>query len=426
MDPAPQHYKNIGEILIDMGALDPQALHRALALQGRRLGQILIDERLADAALVAQALKIQAAHPAAASHSAVRLPVTLLHSMLHELDLIAEALPSTALRSEEPTRGQRHLDAVRTQLEDLLVAPASELFSHAHAVVAEAAASQGKAVRLEIRGGEFDVDISLLAEFSDVLVHLLRNAVVHGVETAGQRQATGKPAEGVVSVALSCERGAIVLRVADDGAGIDREKVLGKALKNGLLTEAPQGALADDELRRLLFTPGFSVLDKAEALAGRGVGLDVVEAAATRLGGAVTLSSTSGKGTAFQVTVPLSFVRANVLCARIGSQWLTMLASQVKGLAANPAGGTIRFLSSYFAGPDGEAPTSPRSQVHLADHAGDLWAVDEIMGPQRLLLKGVPTYISRNYGIAGTAFLPDTAVSAVHVDLDALRDIKPL
>jgi two-component system chemotaxis sensor kinase CheA len=186
-------------------------------------------------------------------------------------------------------------------------------------VVRDAARGTGKQVDFLIEGKDIELDRSMLDEIGEPIVHLLRNAVDHGIESPDARIAAGKPPAGRLQLSAVRDRSAVVIRVTDDGRGIDRDKVLSKAKANGLVDPAKTD-LTDDELFRLVARPGFSTADKVTDLSGRGVGIDAVYTRVRSLGGAVDMRSTPGQGTVVTLRLPLTLAIVRALLAKVNDE----------------------------------------------------------------------------------------------------------
>ncbi|HET7197807.1 MAG TPA: chemotaxis protein CheW [Burkholderiales bacterium] len=174
----------------------------------------------------------------------------------------------------------------------------------------------GKQIVFTVEGNDIELDRSMLDEIGDPVLHLLRNAVDHGIETPEQRRAAGKPASGSLVLSVSRERSTVLVRVEDDGKGIDRARVLARA-KELSLVEKDKTALADDELMRIIARPGFSTAERVTDLSGRGVGIDVVMNRVRAMGGAVETRSVPGRGTAVTVRLPHTLAIVRALLARV-------------------------------------------------------------------------------------------------------------
>jgi len=182
-------------------------------------------------------------------------------------------------------------------------------------VVRETAARLGKTVRLKIEGGDTEADKSVADALYDPLLHILRNAIDHGIEDAPARQAAGKPATGTITITARRDGHSIAIDVTDDGQGIDPARVRRKALDKGLIADAPAD---DDALLDLIFTPGFSTAGSITETSGRGVGLDVVRGGIEALGGRVSVSNTQGRGAALHITLPLAVAVTSIVVVRAG------------------------------------------------------------------------------------------------------------
>jgi two-component system chemotaxis sensor kinase CheA len=199
------------------------------------------------------------------------------------------------------------------------MSPVAEVFDRFPRVVRDLARELGKQARFESEGGEIELDRAVLDEIGDPLLHLIRNAVDHGLEPPDERAARGKPAEGHVRVSAARERNTVVIRVADDGRGVDRAAMLGRGKRDGLV-DAGVEALTDDLLLKVLARPGFSTASAVSGVSGRGVGVDVALTRARALGGTLTVTSEAGVGTTFTLRVPLTLAIVRALLTGVGDE----------------------------------------------------------------------------------------------------------
>jgi len=197
--------------------------------------------------------------------------------------------------------------------------PVWQVFDRFPRLVRDAARALGKQVELEVEGKEIELDRSMLDEIGDPIVHLLRNALDHGIESPEERAASGKPPEGRLTLSAMRDRSAVLIRVADDGRGIDRGKVLARALDAGLV-DAGTTALTDEEVIHLIARPGFTTAERVTSLSGRGVGIDAVQARVRALGGAVDIRSVPGQGTTVTARLPLTLAIMRALLARVAGE----------------------------------------------------------------------------------------------------------
>jgi two-component system chemotaxis sensor kinase CheA len=207
---------------------------------------------------------------------------------------------------------------MQAQVVESRMVPVWQVFDRYPRLVREAAREAGKQVELQITGKELEVDRSLLDAISDPLLHVLRNAVDHGIELPDEREMAGKPRTGRVKLAATRSRSRVVIEVSDDGRGVDRQKVAEEARRRGLI--AGDLPLDDLELYRILSGPGFSTADRVTTLSGRGVGLNVVEESVRKLGGSVRFKTERGAGASIGLELPLTLVILPALIVAVADQ----------------------------------------------------------------------------------------------------------
>jgi two-component system chemotaxis sensor kinase CheA len=213
----------------------------------------------------------------------------------------------------------RLITDIRDEITASRMVPVWQVFDRFPRVVRDAARSVGKQVELTIEGKDIELDRSMLDEIGESIVHLLRNAVDHGIESREKRIAAGKPPVGHLVLSAARDRSAIVIKVSDDGRGIDRQRVLEQAKADGLV-DAVKSELSEDEVLRIIARPGFSTAEKVTGLSGRGVGLDAVYTRVRALGGAMNVRSSPGAGTTMVLRLPLTLAIVRALLARVGNE----------------------------------------------------------------------------------------------------------
>ncbi len=227
--------------------------------------------------------------------------------------LAAPALDDTVAQASQL------ITELRNEITASRLVPAWQVFDRFPRVVRDAARALGKEIAFFVEGRDIELDRSMLDEIGDSIIHLLRNAVDHGIESPGEREALGKPATGQLTLSAARDRSAVVIKVSDDGRGIDRARVLERAKADGLVEEN-KSELTEDELLRLLARPGFSTADEVTDLSGRGVGVDAVYTRVRALGGAMDIRSVPGEGTTIVLRLPLTLAIVRALLARVAGE----------------------------------------------------------------------------------------------------------
>ena len=244
------------------------------------------------------------------------------------------------IHAKDPLRGKfadalsfqaRVLGELQKSVMKIRMVPVEQLFRRFPRVVRDVAKLRNKDIGLEIAGQNTDLDKSILDALAEPLAHIVRNAADHGIETAAERETAGKPARGTVRLDAYHEADHVVIEISDDGRGLDRKKILRRAIENGILRTEDTGLLNDSDIMNLIFAPGLSTADEITEISGRGVGLDVVKAAVDNLKGSIELESELGRGTTFRLMVPLTLASIQSLLFRVsGKLYAVPLASVVE------------------------------------------------------------------------------------------------
>lgn len=234
------------------------------------------------------------------------------------LSQLAGELGDHAL-DETVRMSSRLITELRDEITASRMVPVSNVFDRFPRVVRDSARALGKQVDFAVEGRDIELDRSMLDDIADSIVHLLRNAVDHGIETPEARAAAGKPPTGTLVLSAMRDRSAVVIRVTDDGHGIDRDRVLARAKRDGIV-EANKTDLTEDELLRLLARPGFSTAEQVTEVSGRGVGVDAVYTRVRALGGAMNIRSVQGQGTTMTIRLPLTLAVVRSLLARVADE----------------------------------------------------------------------------------------------------------
>ncbi len=239
------------------------------------------------------------------------------------------------------------LDQLTRELQDSAMSiraqPIGSVFSRVPRIVRELEAETGKRVRVEVVGEQTELDKTVVERLGEPLTHLIRNAVDHGLEMPEVREAAGKSPEGVLRLSAEHRSGRILISIADDGAGINRERVLSKAIEKGLVPADAQ--LTNEEIDNLIFAPGFSTAATISNISGRGVGMDVVRQNVKDLGGRISIQSTPGQGSTFTLALPLTLAISDGMIVSVGDQTLVIpLTHVVESL--RPDGSDLRPMGN--------------------------------------------------------------------------------
>jgi len=335
---------------------------------------------------------------------------------------------------------------LQSEVMSIRMVPAGPLFRQYVRSVRDLAKSQGKLARLEVQGGDVEVDTTVLEQLKDPLLHLVRNAVDHGLETPTVREKQGKNPCGVIRLSAAHSGGNIIVKLQDDGAGFDRNRILEKARRMGLVSRKDE--LRDEEIYGLVFQAGFSTAESVTDLSGRGVGLDVVRRNIDILRGSVEISSTAGKGSTITIRLPLTLAIIEGFSVSVGAETFvvplehvtecTELPAEQRSVQTSPQTGlaTSGILSLRGAAVpyvrlrrvfsvSGEAPKRENIVVVKVNgfHAGI--AVDELLGGMQAVVKPLGRALRGVSGIAGSTVLGDGRVGLI-IDVPGLmRGVVP-
>ena len=284
-----------------------------------------------------------------------------------DLGEIQAELAATIRTIEEDTRHvQRLTGGLRSEITRARMVPIGKLFARFPRRVRDLAGAMGRAVRLEVAGEAVEVDNAVIEQIADPLLHLIQNAVVHGIEPEAERLARGKPPEGRVALTAYQRGGAMFVEVEDDGQGIDVAAVRELAVGRGMLSAEAATRLGDREALSLLFLPGFSTAPNVTDVAGRGVGLDVVRTNIARVNGEVSIETDPGAGTRFTLRLPLALAISDALLVRAGAETLALPLNAVRQIVAR--------------GPRDIRGVGSSEMVRVEGQLLDLYRLDRLLG----------------------------------------------
>ena len=324
------------------------------------------------------------------------------------------------------------IDLITTELQSALIkvrmVPVGRVFSRFPRVVRDIAREFNKKIDLVIEGEDTELDKSLIEELGDPLLHLVRNAADHGIETPEERVKAGKPEKGRIRLAAEYEGNYVVIYIEDDGKGMDPEKLKKKAIDVGILSREEAASMSDEEAFALIFRPGFSTADKVSKVSGRGVGMDVVKTNLSRLNGTIEIRSEIGKGTTFALRLPLTLAIIQGLLVRVRDEIFVIplhAVIEVVGMTSEDINSiygqeVVRIREQVIPliriGELLDVPGYTRDAEHfytvvagVAHHRIGL-VVDELLGQQEIVIKTIGSYLKDVSGIAGSTILGDGRV----------------
>ena len=432
--------KKLGEILLERGAIAPEALDGALKSQ-RKLGEVLVESNAVNAATLQAALAeqehIKRAQErrldASASVRVASEKLDQLVDLVGELVTLQARLSRTAGQLEDASLASisEQLERLVSQLRDnamsVRMLPIGSTFSKFRRVVRDLSRDLGKDVELLTQGEETELDKTIIERLNDPLVHIIRNSLDHGIELPADRKQAGKSERGIISLCASHSGATVEIEIRDDGKGMDLAAIRQKARERGLL--GPTEEISDQEALQLVFKPGFSTAKNVSAVSGRGVGMDVVKREIDALGGSVSLSNWPGAGSSVMLSIPLTLAIIEGLLVRIGEERYVMPLATVEACVEHPEqeqseessaalmpyrGDLIPVvdLRSAFLVP-GTQP--PRRQVVVTNDQGERsgFVVDAVIGDNQTVIKPLGRVFKDADGVSGATILGDGTVALI-------------
>jgi two-component system chemotaxis sensor kinase CheA len=440
----PETPARLGEMLVHCGTLTRRELDEALRTQAERqpeqpIGEILVEQGKVEPAVLAAALHKQKQtkdHKAQEAQS-VRVDAQKLDQLINMVgeliiaaasaNLAARRLGNAELQECNAVLGSL-IEGVRDSALQLRMVKIGATFNRFQRVVHDVARELGKDIGLAISGEDTELDKTVVEKIGDPLTHLVRNAIDHGIESPELRAQRGKPARGTVSLHAYHDSGSIVIEVRDDGGGLNRERILAKAVERGLVD--PGKALSDAEVFALVFEPGFSTAEQVTNLSGRGVGMDVVKRNIAALRGSVDIDSELGAGTTITVRLPLTLAIINGFQVGVGRSVFVVPLEMIEEcvqFACEPGhdytdlrGEVLPFirLRELF---DLPGQPGPRENIVVVRHASQKFGivVDNLLGEAQTVIKPLSKLFGQVKGISGSSILGSGEVALI-LDVAAL------
>ncbi len=380
----------------------------------------------------------------------IRVDLAKLDSLIN---LIGELVIAESMVTRNPDlcdvefesfeRSSHHLHRITGDLQDIAMSvrmiPLSATFRKMVRLVHDLSRKIGKKVTLNLIGEDTEVDKTVIEQIGDPLVHIVRNSIDHGIEKPEVRLAAGKPEVGTVTIEARHEGGEVWILIVDDGGGMNREKILARAMDRGLFTGNPDD-LKDEEVFRFVFEPGFSTAETVSDVSGRGVGMDVVKRNIEKLRGKVNVHSKLGQGSTVILRIPLTLAIIDGMLIRVGSQCYTLPTLAIREsfrptgeeLTVNPDGQevvrvreelipVVRLHEAYNIKHDFRQLHDGILIIVEAGHESVCLFVDEILGQQEIVIKGLSDYLGKVRGVSGCTILGNGEISLI-IDVVSLID----
>ena len=436
----PEPYKRVGDILVEEGVVTPEQIAESLAKQ-KPLGQILVEEKKASPQQVHQALQKQQQlkKNEVASIRVDTEKIDKLINLVGELvitqsmitDLSEKfTLAQLPVLQERITQLERNTREIQERVMSIRMMPIGSAFHRFPRLVRDLAGKSGKQIQLVMSGEETELDKTLIEAIGDPLTHLVRNSADHGLELPEERVAQGKPERGTIRLHAYHDGGNICIAVEDDGRGLNREKIIKKAVEKGIIADGSN--MSDEAVYQLIFRPGFSTAETITDVSGRGVGMDVVKRNIEGLGGSVDIQSTMGKGSRLTLKLPLTLAIIDGMTVRVGQDnYIIPLIAVTesirpkpnelqrivgKGEVVNLRGEWVPVVKLYEAfalTPDFTDPSQALLVIVEADGRRLAVLVDELTGQQQVVIKSLEQNFRKVEAISGATILGDGQVALI-------------
>lgn len=335
----------------------------------------------------------------------------------------------------------QHIRELADAATSIRAQPLKAVFSRFGSLVRDLEKTTGKRIRLEIVGEQTEIDKTVVERLSEPLTHLIRNSIDHGIENAEGRTAAGKDPVGLLRLSAEQRGAQVVIELVDDGKGINRERVLAKAVERELVS--PGAMLSDQEIDELIFLPGFSTADQVTSVSGRGVGMDAVRQVIEEMGGHVTLASRPGEGTTFSLTLPLSLAILDAMVTLVGRQNYLVPISAIIDCLRPDASAIVRMdergamlawrgqilrilpLASEFGVEGGESDATRAILIVVKPSGGEAVAiqVDDLIGQEPVVVKSLERNYRKVRGVSGATILGDGRPALI-LDLPSLTTVE--
>jgi two-component system, chemotaxis family, sensor kinase CheA len=444
-------YKMLGQILLERGDLTEKDLEGAVNRQ-KRIGEILIESEAIDPGVVESALAEQKhikqsrkTRQETATAASIRVPADKLDVLV---DLVGELVTVQARLSQKAALSpdtdlmniaevvERLTGELRDNTMSIRMLPIGSTFNKLRRLVRDLSNELGKDVVMETEGGETELDKTVIEQLNDPLVHIIRNSIDHGIESPDKRQASAKPRQGTVRLSAEHSGANVLIRIMDDGAGLDAESLREKAIKKGII--GPDAEMTEKEIFGLIFAPGFSTAASVSSVSGRGVGMDVVKRSVERLRGHVEIDSIKGKGTTITLKLPLTLAIIDGLLVEIqGAKYVLPLSAieecvelsreDVKNTHGrnilNIRGAIVPYVQLRESfGISGEPPDIEQVIINQMNGQRIGIVVDRVIGEHQIVIKTMSRLYQNVEEVSGATILGDGTVALILDVQKLIRD----
>ncbi len=444
--------KKIGEILVQDGVINEEVLkeglEKAKTPPERKLGEVLINEGKATPKQVAQALRKQ---EDPTDKTTVRVDVRKLDDLI---DMVGElVITHSMIQQNFAVQGKTDRNLMRNIVQlsnitsglqqtsmSLRMVPIKQTFQRMSRLVRDLAKSSGKLVAIELVGEDTEIDRNMVDEIYNPMVHMVRNSIDHGLERPEERIGLGKPEKGLICLKAYHRGGCIVIEITDDGRGLNKERILAKALQNGVIQSTD--VLTEQEIYRLIFHPGLSTAEKVTDISGRGVGMDIVKHAVEKLRGKIDVESTQGQGTTIALRFPLTMAIIDGMIVKVGAERYILPMTAIRqvmrpgessytnivgrGEVMNAMGQLFPLVRLYDLFGIEPEQRNPWEAIVVVVDGGDrskCLLVDQIIGKAEVVIKGLGEGLKELKGISGGAILGDGQIGLI-LDPEGLFELS--
>jgi two-component system chemotaxis sensor kinase CheA len=441
----------LGEILLARGDLSEQDLNSVLSSR-KKIGEVLVEQQAVEKGLIQSALaeqqwikasrRLAAGAPPSSSIRVAAEKLDTLVDLVGELVTVQARLSQKAASQPDPEWASisEAVERLTAELRDntmgIRMMPIGSTFSKFKRLVRDLSNDLGKHVRLITEGGETELDKNVIERLNDPLVHIIRNCMDHGMEPPHIRESLGKPPQGAITLSAIHSGAHVLIKISDDGRGLDAERIRTKALEKNLIS--PETELSESELFSLLFTPGFSTAEKVTDLSGRGVGLDVVKKSIESLKGSIDLLSQKGKGATILMKLPLTLAIIDGLLVQIGTSHFVLPLSSIEECVELSKKDTENQKNRHILkvrdemvpyiplrhlfGIHGGKPEIEQIVIVEKDNCRLGFVVDQVIGKHQTVIKNLGRIYRNAKGFSGATILPDGKVALI-LDIHSLLNI---